>query len=54
MLVFSKQQVLNVSRAILLKFTNQQILTVRRSTTAKLLEHLPEKCEAIGVALKIT
>ena len=41
-LVFSKQQVLNVSRAILLKFTNQQAITVSRSITAKLHEHLPE------------
>ena len=41
-LVFSKQQVLNVSRAILLKFTNQQAITVSRSITAKLHEHFRE------------
>ena len=42
MLKLTNQQVLNVCRAILLKFTKQQVLTVRRSTGAKLHEHLRE------------
>ena len=39
MLVLFEQQVINVCRAILLKFAKQQVIDVRRSTGAKLQEH---------------